>query len=108
MTAPGGSPVEVANTGFPLGIMPDTKYTEEVHDVLRDTRLVLFTDGVTDLENDGNEMLGIEGLKHNLQLIVNRRCNAAQTVQEMAAMLQQFQGRKSANDDQAFVVISSE
>lgn len=108
MTAPGGSPVEVANTGFPLGIMPDTKYTEEVHDVLRDTRLVLFTDGVTDLENAGNEMLGIEGLKHNLQLIVNRRCNAERTVQEMAAMLQQFQGKKSASDDQAFVVIGCE
>ncbi len=108
MTAPDGSPVEVANTGFPLGIMPDTKYTEEVYDVLRDARLLLFTDGVTDLENPANEMLGIEALKHNLQLIVNRRCNAVQTVDEMAAMLQQFQGKKPANDDQAFVIISSE
>lgn len=108
MTAPDGSPVEVANTGFPLGIMPDTKYTEEVYDVLRDVRLLLFTDGVTDLENPANEMLGIEALKHNLQLIVNRRCNAVQTVDEMAAMLQQFQGKKPANDDQAFVIISSE
>jgi len=108
MTSPGGSPIEVGNTGFPLGIMLDTRYSEEVRDLPVNTRLLLFTDGVTDTENAGDEMLGTEGLKQNLQLIVNRRCNAAQTVQEMAIMLQTFQGKKPATDDQAFLALASE
>ncbi|MCX6899546.1 MAG: SpoIIE family protein phosphatase [Verrucomicrobia bacterium] len=108
MTSPGGSPIEVGNTGFPLGIMFDTRYSEEVRDLPADARLLLFTDGVTDTENAGEEMLGTEGLKQNLQLIANRRCNAAQTVQEMAIMLQTFQGKKPATDDQAFLALASE
>ncbi|OHE80997.1 MAG: hypothetical protein A2107_15230 [Verrucomicrobia bacterium GWF2_62_7] len=108
MTSPGGSPIEVGNTGFPLGIMLDTRYSEEVRDLSADARLLLFTDGVTDTENAGDEMLGTEGLKQNLQLIVNRRCNAAQTVQEMAIMLQTFQGKEPATDDQAFLALASE
>lgn len=108
MTSPGGAPHEVGNTGFPLGIMPDTKYSEEVRDMAADAQLFLFTDGVTDTENASSEMLGTEGLKHNLQLIVNRRRNAAQTVQEMAVMLQAFQGKEPVTDDQAFLVLANE
>lgn len=108
MSSPGGAPLEVGNTGFPLGIMPDTKYSEEVRDMPADAQLFLFTDGVTDTENASNEMLGTEGLKQNLQLIVNRRRNAAQTVQEMAVMLQAFQGKEPVTDDQAFLVLANE
>ena len=108
MSSPGGAPHEVGNTGFPLGIMPDTKYSEEVRDMAPDARLMLFTDGVTDTENASNEMLGAEGLKQDLQLIVNRRRSAAQTVQEMAAMLQTFQGKEPVTDDQAFLILANE
>ena len=108
MTSPGDAPVEVGNTGFPLGIMPDTIYSEEVRELSADARLLLFTDGVTDTENSDRKMLGTEGLKQNLQLIVNRRGNAAQTAQDLAAMLQAFQGKERVMDDQAFLVLASE
>jgi serine phosphatase RsbU (regulator of sigma subunit)/anti-sigma regulatory factor (Ser/Thr protein kinase) len=108
MTSPDGAPIEVGNTGFPLGIMPDTKYSEEVRDLPADARLLLFTDGVTDTENARDEMLGTDGLKQNLQLIVNRRGNASQMVQDMAAMLQTFQGKEPVTDDQAFLVLTNE
>jgi serine phosphatase RsbU (regulator of sigma subunit)/anti-sigma regulatory factor (Ser/Thr protein kinase) len=108
MTTAGGLPEEVGNTGFPLGIMPDTRYTEEIRELPPGARLFLFTDGVTDTQNTGSEMLGAERLKQNLQQIINRRGNAAQTVQEMAVMLQTFQGKGLATDDQAFLVLASD
>jgi serine phosphatase RsbU (regulator of sigma subunit)/anti-sigma regulatory factor (Ser/Thr protein kinase) len=107
MTSVGGSPVEVGNTGFPLGIMPDTRYSEEIRDLPPDARLFLFTDGVTDMRNSSDEMLGTDGLKQNLQLIINRRGNAAQAVQDMAIMLQTFQGKEPVTDDQAFLVLAN-
>ena len=108
MTSAGGSPVEVGNTGFPLGIMPDTKYSEEVRDLTPGTLLMLYTDGVTDTENAGGEMLGTESLKQNFQLIVNRRGNASQTAGDMAVTLQEFQGKELATDDQAFLILANE
>lgn len=108
MGGAGGPLVEVGNTGFPLGIMPDTKYNEETRDLTPGTRLMLYTDGVTDTQNAGGEMLGTENLKHNFQSIVNRRGNAAQTAQDMAVTLQGFQGKELAIDDQAFLVLASE
>lgn len=108
MTCADNSPVEVGNTGFPLGIMADTRYSEELRDLPSGARLLLFTDGVTDTQNASNEMLGVEGLKRNLQQIVNQRGNAAQTVQDMAVMLQTFQGKEPVIDDQAFLVLASE
>ncbi|MBI5684411.1 MAG: SpoIIE family protein phosphatase [Verrucomicrobia bacterium] len=108
MTSAGGTPVEVGNTGFPLGIMPDTRYSEEVRDLPPGARLLLYTDGVTDTQNASDEMLGAERLKQNLQQIINRCGNTAQTVQDMAVMLQAFQGKELAADDQAFLVLASE
>jgi serine phosphatase RsbU (regulator of sigma subunit) len=108
MTSDGNLPVEVGNTGFPLGIMADTRYSEELRDLPPGARLLLFTDGVTDTQNASDEMLGVEGLKRNLQQIVNQRGNAAQTVQDMAIMLQTFQGKEPVIDDQAFLVLASE
>ena len=108
MATAGGTPVEVGNTGFPLGIMRDAVFSEEVSDLGPATRLLLFTDGVTDTANSSREHLGLDGLKQRWQLIADRRQGAAQAVQELASMLQTFQGKEPATDDQTFLVLASD
>ena len=48
--------------GPPLGIMPNTKYTE--HTIpFNDSSMYIFTDGITEIKNPNGEMLGSEGFQ---------------------------------------------
>ena len=49
--------------GPPLGIMPNTKYTE--HTIpFEDSSMYIFTDGITEIKNPNGEMLGSEGFQN--------------------------------------------
>ncbi len=108
MTLAGGTPVEVGNTGLPLGIMNDAVYTEEASDLKPASRLLLFTDGVTDTANPDQGQLGLDRLKEKWQLIADRRQDASRMARDLAAALQAFQGREPAADDQTFLVLTHE
>ena len=48
--------------GPPLGIMPNTKYTEHTISFV-DSSMYIFTDGITEIKNPNGEMLGSEGFQ---------------------------------------------
>jgi len=53
-------------SGPPLGIMPNTKYTE--HTIPFDnSSMYIFTDGITEIKNPKGEMLGSEGFQNYIQ-----------------------------------------
>tara|TARA_A100001037_G_scaffold84625_1_gene76721 strand:+ start:91 stop:1383 length:1293 start_codon:yes stop_codon:yes gene_type:complete len=53
--------------GPPLGIMPNTKYTE--HTIpFNDSSMYIFTDGITEIKNPNGEMLGSEGFQNYIKL----------------------------------------
>ena len=58
-----GSFSSFTEAGPPLGIMPNTKYTE--HKIsFSESSMYVFTDGITEIKNPKGEMLGSEGF-HN-------------------------------------------
>ena len=53
-------------SGPPLGIMPNTKYTE--HTIPFDnSSMYIFTDGITEIKNPKGEMLGSEGFQNYIK-----------------------------------------
>ena len=52
--------------GPPLGIMPNTKYTEHTIPFV-DSSMYIFTDGITEIKNPNGEMLGSEGFQNYIK-----------------------------------------
>lgn len=48
--------------GPPLGILPDIEFEQETFELDQDTRIILYTDGVTEAKNDAGELFGIQRL----------------------------------------------
>ncbi len=55
-----------SEAGPPLGIMPNTKYTEHTISFV-DSSMYIFTDGITEIKNTNGEMLGSEGFQNYIK-----------------------------------------
>ncbi|MCI0512128.1 SpoIIE family protein phosphatase [candidate division KSB1 bacterium] len=60
----GGAIQTLKSSGIPLGIMPDLHFTVNRIQLEPGDWLVLYTDGVTEAQNQQHENFGIERLKH--------------------------------------------
>ena len=61
-----GSFTNYTEAGPPLGIMPNTKYTEHTIS-FADSSMYIFTDGITEIKNPNGEMLGSEGFENYIK-----------------------------------------
>ncbi len=61
-----GSFTNYSEAGPPLGIMPNTKYTEHIIS-FADSSMYIFTDGITEIKNPNGEMLGSEGFENYIK-----------------------------------------
>ena len=61
-----GSFTNYKEAGPPLGIMPNTKYTEHTISFV-DSSMYIFTDGITEIKNPNGEMLGSEGFQNYIK-----------------------------------------
>ncbi len=61
-----GSFTNYTEAGPPLGIMPNTKYTEHTMS-FADSSMYIFTDGITEIKNPNGEMLGSEGFENYIK-----------------------------------------
>ena len=61
-----GSFTNYNEAGPPLGIMPNTKYTEHTIPFV-DSSMYIFTDGITEIKNPNGEMLGSEGFQNYIK-----------------------------------------
>ncbi|RJP56437.1 MAG: hypothetical protein C4543_11370, partial [Ignavibacteriales bacterium] len=52
--------------GLPLGLNPNIPYSNMIIDLNKDDHLVFMTDGLPELFNSQNEMLGMERIKSRL------------------------------------------
>ncbi len=55
------------NPGLPLAVLEDTTYEETTAAILPGDRLLLFSDGVVEIEDAGGQMLGVAGLVEMLR-----------------------------------------
>ncbi len=92
--------------GLILGIMPDRDYQERPLHIGTGDILVLYTDGVTDSENEKGDQFGTERLVELVRL--NKRLPAREIRTRIVTAIDQFRTGDGQPDDLTLVVIKSE
>lgn len=95
----------VAPEGLPLGILPTSVFAEETLRLTGRSRVLLYTDGVTEARDATGAFFGEGRLTNWLREIAIRDGPAEQFKQELAASLRHFQGQTPLNDDQSFLIL---
>ncbi|HUO32464.1 MAG TPA: SpoIIE family protein phosphatase [Bryobacteraceae bacterium] len=91
-----GACTRVNHGGVVLGIFPDWSYQEEHVDLEPGDRLVLFTDGITEISNANDEEFGEERLMELLR--ANRALDAEGMQKRVMAAIVEFSGGKFQDD----------
>ena len=100
-----GECVRVNHGGVVLGVFPDWEYREEHGDLEPGDRLVLFTDGITEIANAADEEFGEERL---MELLRAHRALGAEAMQKrVMAAIAEFSGG-NFQDDATLIVAAVE
>jgi serine phosphatase RsbU (regulator of sigma subunit)/anti-sigma regulatory factor (Ser/Thr protein kinase) len=94
--------------GLPLGVLPDTAYSNVTARMGSPAALLLYTDGLTDTRNLAGEIYGPQRLKAWLRLNANPNRSAMELRDRLATELNRFRGDAVMVDDQAFLVLTEE
>jgi len=89
-------------TGPIMGILPDAQFSNAVIDLQQGDVLALYTDGVTEQENDAGEEFSLERLKS--VLVKDENEPAAEVVKGVADAVSAYAGKKEQADDLTIVV----
>jgi serine phosphatase RsbU (regulator of sigma subunit)/anti-sigma regulatory factor (Ser/Thr protein kinase) len=92
--------------GMPLGILPDTPFTDETAELPKNCRVLLYTDGLTEARNAQGELFGQERLMEWLKRSTAHPNKAEVLKNELAAELARFQANTSLKDDQTFLIMA--
>ena len=91
------------STSQPLGIFDDQKFTAVERESARGRYVVLYTDGISEAEDDGGSEYGIERLR---QLVDEHCSGCAETLIEACRKhLEQFRGSRERFDDETLLAI---
>ena len=89
--------------GFPLGLFPNVDYEEFSISTQPGDSIVFFSDGITDAQNDAEEMFGDERLKAVVKK--NQQKPASKIADAILAEVGKFQHGKEHFDDETVVVL---
>lgn len=97
--------IDTVDLGFPLGLEADiAHFIDQIQIQLNPgDGMVLYTDGVTEAENDRGELYGLERLCHTVRQNWQRSAQAIQ--QAITENLQQHIGRQKTDDDITLLVL---
>jgi len=95
----------VSPDGMPLGISPDTAFESEVVEFPERSRVLLYTDGLTEAVNVGGDPCGPEPLQE-WWARVGTRGGARELKRELVEMLEEFRTKSVLNDDQTFLIMT--
>ncbi|MCI0745737.1 MAG: SpoIIE family protein phosphatase [Verrucomicrobia subdivision 3 bacterium] len=108
----------ISPEGMPLGILPTTRFVDEVFELRPPCRVLLYTDGLTDAPerasttdraawSAANPVLpSQERLQDWLLGSLSRERSAAQLRDELASELARGRGEGQLRDDQTFLIVS--
>ncbi len=88
--------------GTILGVFADATYTAMSYQLEPDTKVILYTDGITEARSDQGEFFGTERLQKFM--LAQGGKTARETVEELVRTVDQFYGTNSPNDDRTLVV----
>ncbi len=89
--------------GLPLGLYPDKEYSESKIKIDKCDTLILYTDGVTELQDSNKFHFGIERFKENLNHLAE--CQPKEIAQKIEKSLEIFKGEAEQSDDISIMVI---
>jgi phosphoserine phosphatase RsbU/P len=91
------------STSQPLGIFEDQKFTAAKEKLRRGDTVVLYTDGISEAEDDGGCEYGIERLRQ----VIDQHCSgcAENLIAACRKHLQEFRGSRERFDDETLLAI---
>ncbi len=89
--------------GLPLGLYPDKDYSDKKIQVERGDKLILYTDGITELQNKDRKQLGLEEFKTFIK--ETKDGSLEDFVTELENKIRNFQGEANQVDDITLFVI---
>lgn len=104
LVASGADVKTLSPEGMPLGIMPDTVFGSEVVELPAKSRVLLYTDGLTEAVGGDGERYGQERL--TAWLNEPNTHTARELKENLAEKLAQFQMKTGLNDDQTFLIMT--
>jgi sigma-B regulation protein RsbU (phosphoserine phosphatase) len=96
---------ELPATGIAMGVTDDAGYTQEIVDLAHGDILILYTDGITEAENENLDMFGTERLQQVILASSELSANAICT--EILSAVKTFTGSHPQSDDITLMVIRS-
>jgi sigma-B regulation protein RsbU (phosphoserine phosphatase) len=89
--------------GLPLGIYPNKKYFDAIINLDSYDTILVFTDGVIEVENEKNEHLGIDAFREILKDLSHY--NPVELILHIEKELDEFKGENKLFDDIAIMAI---
>lgn len=89
--------------GLPLGLYPDKEYSESRIQIEKGDTLVLYTDGVTELQDANKFHFGEERFKENLSHLAGYKPN--EMAKRIENSLEVFKGEAEQSDDISMMII---
>src|SRR5438128_136913 len=94
---------QLKSHGLPIGMLAQSKYMTQVRPFANGSTVVLYSDGITEAENEAEEEFGSDRLENLLQ----PPCTAAELRDRIAAAVDGFVGSAPQHDDQTLVIARS-
>jgi serine phosphatase RsbU (regulator of sigma subunit)/anti-sigma regulatory factor (Ser/Thr protein kinase) len=109
LAAPGLSCIKaISPDGIPLGILPDATFSDHTEELYPNSRILLYTDGLTDAQEESGSFFGEQRLLNCFRQGVAENQSAAHLKKSLAGELQAFQGQTALYDDQTFLILAEE
>ena len=99
------SDVEVLDVahGLPLGVYANKKYTEDKLTLKEGDSILLYTDGVIDCKDNGDQIYGVERLFGNVNLLLDLR--PKEIIKRILKSLWLFKGETKPSDDISLMAV---
>lgn len=89
--------------GLPLGLYPDKSYGESSVHIEAEDSIVVYTDGVTELQDKNSKQYGPHQLEENLQTLAG--LNPKEMVEKIDKSLKVFIGEAKQSDDISILIL---
>jgi sigma-B regulation protein RsbU (phosphoserine phosphatase) len=100
-----GNLVELAQShGLPLGLYPDKKYQEASIQLEKGDSVILYTDGVTELNDADKQQYGSQRFEENLKNLAQK--NPKEMVLKLEKSLELFIGNTKQSDDISILILN--
>lgn len=96
----------VSPEGLPLGILPDTTFSNHTEVLPKSCRVLLYTDGLTEARNSEGEFFGQERLIRWFKRASQSSKSADELKDDLASELVNFQSSAALSDDQTFLIMA--